>query len=147
MAILRGVASRSAFERVRSALPRFIAVTAPAGFGKTHLMQACFGAGGTIVCDAREASDLPRFIVSLRAAGRSGKRERRALDPQLHPERALFDAWRTPADAGPIVIDHAEALLAFPEALDLVKRLLEAAHPSRRIVVCGRRSVRMDDAA
>jgi DNA-binding SARP family transcriptional activator len=147
MAILRGVASRSAFERVRSALPRFIAVTAPAGFGKTHLVQACFGAGGTIVCDAREASDLPRFIVSLRAAGRSGKRERGALDPQLQPERALFDAWRTPADAGPIVIDRAEALLAFPEALDLVKRLLAAAHPSRRIVVCGRRSVRMDDAA
>jgi DNA-binding SARP family transcriptional activator len=136
-----------------AAAARFLVVCAPAGFGKTRLVEA-FTSGASraapALIDCRAAADVLDLTNSIRFALARNGRARAARAPAHtleEAEAALFTLWSSPLGAKTLVLDHAEALLDTPGASDLVNRLLAIPQCGRRVAIASRRPVPLPGAS
>jgi DNA-binding SARP family transcriptional activator len=142
-------------ERLRRVDARLVAIVAPAGFGKSTLVQQFLAErGGGAVCDCanvRDELDLARSLIPALAAENPG-RERDLTQRELMlgdggtsvAERVslALDVWREPAQ-GCIVFEGTERLADAPAARELFARLLEARPAGRTVVICSREPLRV----
>ncbi|HTJ26719.1 MAG TPA: BTAD domain-containing putative transcriptional regulator [Candidatus Limnocylindria bacterium] len=136
-----------------AAAARFLVVSAPAGFGKTRLVDALTSGGTSLTAaayDCRTAADAFDLTNSVRLALLRNVRARTAREPArslAEAEAALFEVWPSAIGAKTIVFDHADALRRIPGARELVDRLLAIPQGTRRVAVCSRRPVPLPGAS
>jgi SARP family transcriptional regulator, regulator of embCAB operon len=151
--IARAVRSRSVSARLRAAAPRFVVISAPAGFGKTRLVDAFTPDGpalARVVYDCRAAGDLLDFTNSVRFALLERTRGRAARAPAgsvPEAEALLFDLWRSASGSRTVVFDRAEALLDHHDARELIDRLLAIPQRTRRVIISSRRPLALAGAS
>jgi DNA-binding SARP family transcriptional activator len=132
--------------------PRIVALTAPAGFGKTTFALQYLEARGGVLVDTEgltsELQAAQRLIEALAQAGQPAEalhQVARALaDAGVSVAERLdraIDAWRTAPHAC-IVFERADQLLRSGPTREFFGRLLAAAPPERTIVICSRDPLR-----
>ena len=142
-------------QAVRAAAPAIVAVTAPAGYGKSTFARALLaGAPSAAICDCRGVTsglDLARRLVpaladedpartaSLIQIETSLSGEARAAE-RLEP---VLAAWRLPGRPAIFVLENVEDALASPGSRELLGRLLADRPDHRMVVLCSRSPVRL----
>jgi DNA-binding SARP family transcriptional activator len=128
---------------------RCVAITAPAGYGKTVVAsQVAARYPSRAVCDCGEVGNLSQFALAVVAAlsahqpARSNSWAGEQLAGIGHPEDLELLAIRAWSSSGPpniVTFDNAEALCEVAGAGRLIRRLLDA--HDRKVLICARRSV------
>ena len=147
------IVRRSLLDRLDRVHPAILALIAPAGYGKSALMQQYLErAKASAVCDCgslRGDLDLARRIVSaLRVLAPENQRlvelDRLLGDGGISIVERIdlaLDAWQE-RHRGTFVFENAEAVFESPPGNEFFARLLSRRPEGRSIVVCSRSNVR-----
>lgn len=136
-------------ERLVRRSARGVAITAPAGYGKTVLASQVTALYSTsAVCDCGEVSDLSQFArtivatLSAHQPSRSDSWASQQIAAIGHAEDLqllAIRAWSSPGPPSIVTFENAETLCDVPGAGRLIRRLLDS--HDRKVLICARRSV------
>lgn len=125
-----------------------VAMTAPAGYGKTVLAMQCLEAlGGGVVVDGDRVAgelDLARRILDACPPEAAAAVETMLSDagaPLADRLSAALDAWRA-ASARCVVFDRAEHIFKHPGARDFLARVLSSGSAGQTAIICSREPLR-----
>jgi len=134
--------------RVTRAAPRMVAMTAPAGYGKTALAMQCLEAlgGGAFVDGDRIGGelDLARRILDACPPEAAAVAQTMLSDggaPLAERLEAALRAWRA-APARCVVFDRAEHIFNHPGARDFLARVLSSGAGGQTAILCSREPLR-----
>lgn len=147
---------RSLLDRLDLSRLKIVAITAPAGFGKSTLArQIVRSAGASAVVDCAGVSDdldftkriLPALAVESpnRTSGLTRTQLMLADEATSISDRAdlALDMWQAPAPVSCLVFENAEHLLEAPSAHQFLARLMLCCPNHRAIVLCSREDLRL----